>query len=78
MIWDRASKAQRLLLQALAAEPGRPLAGDYRRRHRLPGPSTMQRALEALVRDELVRREASGEYRIAEPFLAEWLRREEA
>jgi hypothetical protein len=77
LIWDRASKAQRLLLQALAAEPGRPLAGEYRRRHRLPGPSTVQRALEALVRDELVRREASGEYLIAEPFLAEWLRRDE-
>jgi hypothetical protein len=77
LIWDRASKAQRLLLQGLAAESGRPLAGEYRRRHRLPGPSTVQRALEALVRDELVRREPNGEYRIAEPFLAEWLRRDE-
>jgi len=78
LIWERASKAQRLVLQSLAQEPGRPLAGAYRRRHMLPGPSTVQRALEALVRDELVRRDDGGEYRIAEPFLAEWLREEDA
>ena len=77
LIWDTSSKAQRLVLQALAAEPGRPLAGDYRRRHGLPGASTVQRALGALVKDEIVARDRSGEYRIAEPFFAEWLRRDE-
>jgi hypothetical protein len=77
LIWDKASKAQRLVLQALAAEPGRPFAGDYRRRHGLPGPSSVQRALEALVKDELVARDGSGVYRLAEPFLAEWLQRSE-
>ena len=39
-------------------EPGRPLAADYRRRHGLPGPSSVQRALEALRKDELVARTA--------------------
>jgi hypothetical protein len=34
----------------------------------------VQRALEALRRDELVGR-SNGEHRIAEPFLADWLRR---
>ena len=53
------------------------LASEYRRRHGLPGPSSVQRALAALSKDELVGRDGSGEYRIAEPFLAEWLRREE-
>jgi AAA+ ATPase superfamily predicted ATPase len=77
LIWDKAAKAQRLVLQALAAEPGRPLSRDYRRRHALPGPSSVQRALEALVKDELVARDKPGDYRIAEPFLAEWLRRGE-
>ena len=52
-------------------------SSEYRRRHGLPGPSSVQRALAALVKDELVGRDGSGEYRIAEPFLAEWLRREE-
>jgi hypothetical protein len=41
----------------------------------ISGPSSVQRALDAIVKDELVARDASGEYRIAEPFLGEWLRR---
>jgi uncharacterized protein len=73
LIWDQAPTAQRLVLQALAAAPGRPLSGDYRRRHKLPGTSTVQRALETLVKGELVSR-TDGEYSIAEPFLADWLR----
>jgi hypothetical protein len=77
LIWDKAAKAQRLVLQALAAEAGRPLSRDYRRRHGLPAASSVQRALEALVKDELVARDGRGEYRIAEPFLAEWLQRGE-
>jgi uncharacterized protein len=77
LVWDKAAKAQRLLLQALAAEPGRPLATDYRRRHGLPGPSSVQRALGALANDELVTRDRGGEYGISEPFLAEWLQRGE-
>jgi hypothetical protein len=76
LVWEMAARAQRLVLRAIAREPGRPLMGEYRRRHGLPGPSSVQRALDALVKDELVARDA-GEYRIAEPFLAEWLRRDE-
>ena len=76
LVWEKAARAQRLVLRAIAREPGRPLMGEYRRRHGLPGPSSVQRALDALVKDELVARDASGEYRIAEPFLAEWLRRD--
>jgi DNA-binding IclR family transcriptional regulator len=60
-------------LQALAQQRGRPLSGDYRRRHKLPGASTVQRALQALTRNELVTR-SGNEYRVAEPFLADWLR----
>jgi uncharacterized protein len=72
LVWEKAARAQRLVLGALAKEPGRPLVREYRHRHGLPGASTVQRALDALVKDELVAR-ADGEYRIAEPFLAEWL-----
>ena len=75
LVWEHASAAQRLVLQALAAEPGRPLSADYRRRHDLPGASSVQRALEALTKNELVGRR-DGEQRIVEPFLAEWLRAE--
>jgi len=76
-IWERASRAQRLTLQALATEPGGPPFGAaYRRMHNLPGVSSVQRALETLVEDELAERHDAG-YRIAEPFLADWIRRNE-
>ena len=76
LIWDQASGVQRLVLQALAAEDTTSItAVDYRRRHGLPGSSSVQRALEALMSVELVARDAPGAYRIAEPFLAEWVRR---
>ncbi len=77
LVWEKAARAQRLVLQALATEPGRPLMGEYRRRHGLPGASSVQRALDALVKEELVARDGRGEYRLAEPFLAEWLLRGE-
>jgi uncharacterized protein len=74
LLWERAPAVQRLLLAELAREPGRPLSGDYRGRHNLPGASSVQRAVEALERDELVARDR-GQVRIVEPFLAAWLLR---
>ena len=75
-VWEGASRAQRVVLQALAADPPDAATSDeYRRRHGLPAPSSVQRALDALVTDELVARDGPGTYRIAEPFLAEWIRR---
>jgi uncharacterized protein len=74
LLWERAAAAQRLVLLALAAEqPGRPLSGDYQNRHSLPSTATVQTALGALVDAELLSRIGRGEYRIAEPFLAEWI-----
>ncbi|HXC24038.1 MAG TPA: ATP-binding protein [Solirubrobacteraceae bacterium] len=72
LVWESASAHQRLLLRALAEEQGRPLAADYRRRHALPGASSVQRALGALERGELVGRRGSEAW-INEPFLARWL-----
>ena len=75
LLWDTISGAQKRVLQALAQEgPGRPLSGDYQRRHSLPSTPTVQTALSALERAELVRRIGRGEYRIAEPFLTVWIR----
>jgi hypothetical protein len=75
LLWERASSVQRVLLTELAREPGRPLSADYRNRHNLPGPSTVQRAVETLERQELVARKR-GLVRIVEPFLAAWLQRD--
>jgi hypothetical protein len=72
--WEDASVAQKLVLQALATEPGRPLSNDYRSRHGLPSVATVQTALKALTERELVARRADGTSHIAEPFLADWIR----
>jgi AAA+ ATPase superfamily predicted ATPase len=74
LVWDNASRAQRLILQALAAEPGRPFTASYRRRHQLPGTSGVQRGLEPLLAGELVRKLQDGSYDVMEPFLREWIR----
>ena len=74
LVWEQAARAQRQLLAALAREqPARPLTGDYRREHDLPSAATVQKALAALEQRELIARTDAG-YRIAEPFLAEWIR----
>jgi uncharacterized protein len=75
LLWERSSAVQRLVLAELAREPGHPLSADYRHRHNLPGPSTVQRAVETLERGELVARDR-GLVRIVEPFLAAWLLRD--
>jgi uncharacterized protein len=74
LIWENATRPQKLLLQALAQEPGRPFSAQFRNRHDLPSASHMQRALRPLVHAELVQREPDGYYDFAEPFLREWIR----
>lgn len=75
-LWETSSRNQRLVLQALAREPLRAVTSEeYRRRHGLPGPSSVQKALDRLAADETVVRERPGAYRIAEPFLADWILR---
>jgi uncharacterized protein len=74
LVWDQASRVQRLVLEALAREPTESItASDYRARHGLPTSSSVQTALEALVEDEVVAKIRRGEYRISEPFLPEWI-----
>lgn len=77
-IWETAPKGQRVTLIALAKEPLRPMDDSYRRKHKLPASSSVQKALEKLIEDELVIKERPGDYRIAEPFFAEWIVRYEA
>jgi AAA+ ATPase superfamily predicted ATPase len=76
-IWEKAAKAQRLILQALAREPAQAISEAYRNRHGLPSDATTRKALRTLIEDELVARTSTA-YRIAEPFLAEWIVRYES
>jgi len=73
LVWENATRPQKLLLQALASEQGRPFSNPYRLRHDLPPTSGVQRALRPLVDGELVRKDGDGLYEIAEPFLREWI-----
>jgi hypothetical protein len=75
-IWDNASRTQRQTLQALAEEPLAPISSDdFRRRHGLPPASSVYKALDRLIDDELVAKASAGSYRISEPFFAEWILR---
>jgi hypothetical protein len=72
-LWEKSSRAQRLLLQALAIEPGREQSTANRDRFGLPAASTVQKGIEALAREELVGRRSDGAYVIVAPFLAAWV-----
>ncbi len=74
LLWGGASAVQKLVLQALAREPGRPFTAAYRDHHDLPAATNVQKALGALEKREVVGG-SGGEYRIMEPFLTEWLNR---
>jgi uncharacterized protein len=73
LLWEDASTIQRLVLQALAHDSGRPFTAAYRTRNNLPAPTNVQKSLRALEQREVVSG-SEGTYRIAEPFLAEWLK----
>jgi AAA+ ATPase superfamily predicted ATPase len=73
LLWEKISRAQRQMLQALATEPGRVQSSRYRDKFGLPAASTVQRAMEALAADELVAKRSDGAYEIVEPFLKEWV-----
>ncbi len=75
LVWEQASRAQRLVLQALAVEPGHLQSSAYRTKFGLPAASTVQRATEALLADELIAKQAGGAHAIVEPFLTEWVLR---
>jgi uncharacterized protein len=77
-LWDEAPHAQRLLMLAVADEPtGSIYSTAYREGHELPANPTVQTALAGLIRKEIAGRDADGDYHVIEPFLAEWLQREQ-
>ena len=78
-VWDEAPASQRLLMLALAEEPTESVyAAGYRERHELPPTPTLQTALTGLIKKEVVGPDPAGGYRIVEPFLPEWLLRDQA
>ena len=75
-VWQRLTLAQRAVLRAVVIEDGRELlSADVRTRDRLGGPSTVQAALAALVRDDLISRE-DDHYVVVDSLLREWIARQ--
>ena len=75
-VWQRLTLAQRAALRATVLEDGRELlSADVRARHRLGGPSTVQAALAALVRDDLIARDGSR-YAVVDSLMREWVARQ--
>lgn len=72
--YEALAPGQRRVLAQLAQEPvEQPLAAGFVRAVRLANSSSVRKALEALVADELVV-SRWGRYQVADPFLAAWLR----
>ncbi len=75
-VWERLTLAQRGVLRAVVLERGlEMLSTDTRERYRLGGPSSVQAALAALVRLDLVTRESDGRYVVVDSLTREWIAR---
>jgi hypothetical protein len=73
--WQRLTLAQRAVLRAVVLENGREiLSADVRTRHRLPGTSSVQSALAALVKQDIVQKDA-GRYGVTDSLYREWVAR---
>jgi hypothetical protein len=72
--FEALSPGQRRVVAELALQPSaQPLSAEFVRAVRLANSSSVRKALEALLADELVVVRA-GEHRVADPFFAAWLR----
>ena len=75
-MWQRLTLQQRAVLRAVVLEQGTELlSSDVRTRHRLGGPSTVQAALGALLRDDVIAREPDG-YAVVDSLFREWVARQ--
>ena len=74
--WQRLTLTQRAVLRAIVLETGRELlSAGVRVRHRLPGASSVQSALAALVRQDIVMKD-QGRYLVNDSLYREWMARQ--
>ena len=75
-IWQRLTLAQRAVLRTVVIEHGLEILGaETRDRHRLGGASSVQAALGALQRLDVVAREDDGRYVVVDSLMREWVAR---
>jgi len=74
-LWQRLTLQQRATLRAVVLQGGREIhSADARARHRLGGPSTIQKSLAALANQDLLLKEGSR-YVVVDSLLREWVAR---
>jgi hypothetical protein len=74
-LWQRLTLVQRAALRAVVLQEGRELLSvDTRTRHRLSGPSSVQKSLAALAKQDLVVQEG-GKYVVVDSLFREWVAR---
>ena len=74
-LWQRLTLPQRAVLRAVVLQDGRELlSADVRERHRLGGASSVQTALGALLRDDVITRDGNR-YTVVDSLLKEWVAR---
>ena len=73
--WQRLTLAQRAALRAIVLEDGREmLSADVRTKHRLAGASSVQAALAALVKQDVVMKDGAA-YVVTDSLYREWVAR---
>jgi len=74
-VWQRLTLAQRAALRAVVLRDGRELlSADTRTKHRLGGPSSVQKSLAALAKQDLVVKEGA-KYVVVDSLFREWVAR---
>jgi hypothetical protein len=74
-LWQRLTLQQRATLRAVVLQGGREIhSADARSRHRLGGPSTIQKALTALTKHDVLLKEGPR-YVVVDSLLREWVAR---
>jgi len=75
-VWQRLTLAQRAVLRAVVIEHGvEILSSDTRSRYRLGVASSVQAALGALLKQDIVAREDDGRYVVIDSLMREWVAR---
>jgi len=74
-LWESLARAQRPLVQALAADPGGAVYSEaYRRRHQLGSAGTIQKAIAALVERDVVEGSSVHGFWIPDVFFRAWIK----
>ena len=75
-VWQKLTLAQRAVLRAVVLEHGEGILGaDVRTRYRLGGASSVQTALAALQRLDVIARDDAGRYTAVDSLMREWVAR---